>query len=133
MLGRLRSWWLGRQVLAKVGRQDVSSLWPSISELWRTADCLFAGPTGPDASMVVEYAVLVEVLKADKEGAARLLRAGLSDPSPYVVAYCIHGLGLLGQVVQPSEFGGRTDQVRWRVGSRTGESRLSEVSDLSAL
>lgn len=132
MLRQVRSWWVGRQILQKIGRQSLSSLWPSISHLWGSADCLFAGPVGPGALIAPEYSVLKDMLSAHREEASQLLRSGLSDSRPYVVAYCIYGLGLIEQIVQPSEFGHRTDQVRWRLASRTGQSRLTEISELTA-
>ncbi|NUO47999.1 MAG: hypothetical protein HOV80_03995 [Polyangiaceae bacterium] len=103
----------------------------ALRNVWARADTVYRGRHGHGAILTHEYAVLERFLLRWRSAAVAQLRAGLDDSSAVVVAYCIVGLGMVGQPVPPLRFTGRTERLPWRLGCQAGSSTLEELATYS--
>jgi hypothetical protein len=106
-------------------------IYSRLRKTWARADTVYRSRYGYGAILTVEYAVLQRFLLRWRSAAVPQLRAGLDDPSAVVVAYCIVGLGMIGQPAARSIFAGRTERLHWRLGNLVGSSTLEEFAAFS--
>lgn len=107
----------------------LDDVWPKVRGLWAKACTVYRGPVGIGEFIHLEYAALEAILLRWGRNAEPALRSGLDDPSDMVAAYCIVGLGMLGEVVSPERFADRTRQLRWALCCMGGHMTLAELAE----
>jgi hypothetical protein len=128
--------WVPRSWTARLAQSILASRSPDagyrrIRSIWARSGIVYRGPVSYGATLTLQYALLEGYLLRWREAAAPALRTGLADPDEIVAAYCIVGLGMIGQRTSPSSVPSSGRQIPWALGSLVGRATLAEVAEFS--
>lgn len=110
---------------------DINLSWQNIKLIFGKAEFVRCGPTGFYPITFPEFDVLWEFIRKHQMETERIFVQGLLDDNPYVVGYCILGLGILKSPVLeqlPKDVLDRKDIIEWRVAFYMSRCTLKEFA-----
>ena len=126
----IRKWKQDRQQ-KKIKETDLPNAWTIVKQIWGKANTVYIGPVGFFPTLMFEYLAVSTFVKSHP-GCEIYLIEGLSDPNPFVCAYCLvalkelHSPALLNL---PQQLLDRNDQIEWMLCNRSVITTLGKFAE----